>query len=348
MYFASDNTGPAHPKVIAALHDANQGYHPSYGEDDGMAALEARFQELFEAPQARVFLVATGTAANALILATMAKPWQQILCTDVAHIVIDEANAPEFFAGGARVLGLPSENAKLAPETLDRALASIPEGDVHAPQPGAVSLTQVTERGTLYAPGEIAALTTRATSRNMRCHMDGARFANALVALGCTPAEMTWKAGIDAVSFGGTKNGLLGVEAVVLFDPAMAEECEVRRKRGAQLFSKHRYLTAQMAAYLADDLWLDMARAANDAAGRLADGLRRHPDVTLLHEPQANMVFAGFPRRTLRRLLDAGAQLSPMGDTDTGDEDEIIGARLVCDWSASAENTDRFLALLNA
>ena len=348
MFFASDNTGPVHPKVMEALQVANDGYHPSYGDDVGMAALEARFQDIFEAPQARVFLVATGTAANALILATMAKPWQQILCTDVAHIVIDEANAPEFFAGGARVLGLPSEDAKLAPDTLSAALANIPEGDVHCPQPGALSLTQVTERGTLYATEELTALTGLAKARGMGCHLDGARFANALVALGCSPAEMSWKAGIDAISFGGTKNGLMGVEAIVLFDPDMADECEVRRKRGAQLFSKHRYLAAQMAAYLADDLWLDMAQASNAAAKQLADGLRALPHASLLHEPQANMIFAGLPRATLRKVMDAGATLSPMGDPTNGPEDEIIGTRLVCDWSATTENTDRFLALLNA
>src|SRR6056297_3037133 len=237
MNFASDNCGPVHPEVLAALNDANHGHAPAYGADALMDAVRDRLRDLFEAPEAEIFLVATGTAANALALSTLTQPWQTVFCTPLAHIQTDECNAPEFYTGGAK-LSLAGEGDKMTPEALNAAIESWPLGDVHVAQRGPVALTQATERGRVYTTAELAALTEAAHAHVQPVYMDGARFANALEALGCTPAEMTWKAGIDALSLGATKNGCLGVEAVMFFAPDTAWEFELRRKRAAHLFSK--------------------------------------------------------------------------------------------------------------
>lgn len=343
MTFASDNCGPAHPRIIEALARANDGYAASYGADELMAQARARLREIFEAPEAMVHLVATGTAANALALATLAQPWQTIYCTPLAHINCDECQAPEFYTGGCK-LSLVGEADKMTPDALCAAIAEAGHGNVHVAQPGPVSLTQVTEMGRLYTLDELAALTGVAADHGLPVHLDGARFANALEALGCSPAEMTWKAGIDAVSFGGTKNGCLGVEAVIIFDPAHAWEFELRRKRAGHLFSKHRFLSAQMLAYLEDDLWRDMARTANARAARLADGLRGLPDCAFLAEPEANMIFATLPRATHQRLHAAGAPYGlRAGLLDGDDPAEPLAMRLVCDWSVSEAAIDSFL-----
>jgi threonine aldolase len=343
MTFASDNCGPAHPRIIEALARANEGYAASYGADELMAETRARLREIFEAPEAMVHLVATGTAANALALATLSQPWQTIYCTPLAHINCDECQAPEFYTGGCK-LSLVGAADKMTPAALSEAIAEAGHGNVHVAQPGPVSLTQVTEMGRLYTLDELQALSGVAAAHGLPVHLDGARFANALVALGCSPAEMTWKAGIDAVSFGGTKNGCLGVEAVIVFDPAHAWEFELRRKRAGHLFSKHRFLSAQMLAYLADDLWLDMARAANARAARLAAGLRGLPGCRFLAEPQANMIFATLPRATHQRLHAAGAPYHlRAGRLDGADPDEALPMRLVCDWSMSDAMIDRFV-----
>ncbi len=347
MYFASDNSGPVHPAIMDALARANDGYAMPYGADPVMDIVRARIREIFEAPEAAVYLVATGTAANVLSLATLCRPFQTIFCAREAHIQEDECNGPEFYTGGAKLTLVETADAKMSPAALRRAIEAEGSRGVHGPQRGPVSITQVTERGTVYSLQELQALTGVAREYGLPVHLDGARFANALVALGCSPAEMTWKAGIDAVSFGGTKNGCMGVEAVIFFDPGHAWEFELRRKRGAHLFSKHRYLSAQMAAYLDNDLWLDLARAANAANARLARGLKQLPGTLFLHDPQANSSFAGWPRTAHRRLHDSGAAYYLWGATlDGPDPDEILPARLVCDWSASAENIDRFLALV--
>lgn len=347
MFFASDNSGPAHPRVMEALTRANAGYAMPYGPAAETADITARLRDIFEAPEAEIRLVATGTAANVLILATLTRPWQTVFCADVAHIACDECGAPEFYAGGAKLTLVPTDDAKMTPEALRAAIESVPEGVVHGVQRGPVSITTVTERGTIYTPGELAALSAVAREHGLPVHLDGARFANALEAAGCSPADLGPRAGIDAISFGATKNGCLGVEAAIFFDPAHAWEFELRRKRGAHLFSKHRFLTAQMRAYLEDDLWRDMARAANDAAARLAGGLRERPGVRLLHPPQANMIYAEWSRAAHRRLHEAGALYYAMGSLD-GDAETMVPARLVCDWSASDENTDRFLTHLAA
>ncbi|MBR9764373.1 MAG: low specificity L-threonine aldolase [Rhodobacteraceae bacterium] len=342
MYFASDNAGPAHPKVIEAVTDANQGYAMPYGNDPIMEEVRAKLRGIFEAPEAAVYLVATGTAANALALATLAEPWQTVFCTPVAHINEDECNAPEFYMGAGKLTPV-GDSDKLDPDALAAAMGSEAKIAVHAAQPGPLSITQVTEKGRIYTCEEIAALSAVAARAGQPTHLDGARFANALVSLGCTPAEMTWRAGVDAVSFGGTKNGCLGVEAVIFFNPRHAWEFELRRKRGAHLFSKHRYLSAQMLAYLDGDLWLEMARSANANMARLSAGLTEL-GASFLQTPQANLVFAALPRAMHRRLKEAGALYYLDGDLE-GPDEEMLQARFVCDWSLPTEEIDRFLEI---
>ena len=349
MEFASDNTGPVHPKVMEALSRANEGYAPGYGDDAIMAEVRTGLRALFEAPDAAVHLVATGTAANSLLLATMANPWDTVFCSEMAHIHEDECNAPEFFMGGTKLTLVPTTAARMTPDALRATIAAEGSRGVHGPQRGPVSITQATEKGTVHSLEELRALTDVAHEFGLKTHLDGARFANACVRLGCTPAEMTWKSGIDAVSFGGTKNGLMGVEAAILFAPddGASWEFELRRKRGAHLFSKHRYLSAQMQAYLADDLWHEMATAANAASDRLLAGLRAHPDVAVLHDPACNLIFASFPRVAHKRLHDAGAHYYVWdGDVDAGDPDERLTGRFVCDWSKDHAEIDRFLEVL--
>jgi threonine aldolase len=345
MFFASDNSGPVHPQVLALLADANDGYAMPYGADPLMDEARQHIRDIFEAPDAAVYLVATGTAANSLALASVMQPWQTVFCSPVAHIHEDECNAPEFYSGGAKLTLVPGSD-KMSPKGLEDTIAREETRGVHGPQRGPVSITQVTERGSVYSLVELRALSSVARAHGLPVHLDGARFANALVALDCSAAEMTWKAGVDVVSFGGTKNGLMGVEAVVFFDPSKAWEFELRRKRGAHLFSKHRYLSAQMVAYLRDDLWLTSARAANAHCARLARGLRA-AGAEFLHSPDANMIFAAFPRAAHRRLHDAGAMYYIWDGTLEGtDPDEMIAARLVCDWSIGDDRIDQFLSLL--
>ena len=347
MNFASDNTGPVHPNVMAALIAANTGYALPYGGDDLTAQTIQNIRDLFEAPDAAVFLVSLGTAANSLILATLSQPWETVFCHTVAHIHEDECNAPEFYSGGTKLTLVPGPEAKMTAENLRRSILAEETRGVHGPQRGPVSLTQATERGTIYSLKEIQEISAAAKEFGLPVHMDGARFANAVQSLGCSAAEMTWKSGVDAVTFGGTKNGLMAVEAVIFFNPKHAWEFELRRKRGAHLFSKHRFLAAQMQSYLAGDLWLDMAKKSNDASARLVQGLKQIPEVQIDFEPQANIIFAQWARAAHQRLHAAGAQYYVMaGDHTTGPSDELLPARLVTDWSTTPENVDKFLDIL--
>lgn len=343
MFLASDNTGPAHPQVMEHVLRANSGFAMSYGADPETAEVKALIRDIFEAPKAAVYLVATGTAANALALGCYCQPWQTVFCSPVAHIHEDECNAPEFYTGGAKLTLVPGSD-KMTAEALAQTIAVEETRGVHGPQRGPVSITQVTERGGVYSLDELAGLTEVAKSYGLPVHLDGARFANALVALGCSAAEMTWKLGVDVVSFGGTKNGCMGVEAVIFFDPEKAWEFELRRKRGAHLFSKYRFLAAQMQGYLTNGVWLESARSANERCARLSDGLRAR-GVDFLYEPQANMIFARFPRRLHRKLHDAGAQYYIWsGELEGDDPDEMLDARLVCDWSITEAQIDLFLS----
>lgn len=341
MYFASDNAGPVHPQVMDFMVKSNTGYAQPYGEDDLMDQVRDRLRDIFEAPEAAVYLVALGTAANSLALATLTQPWQTIFCSDVAHIHMDECNAPEFYTGGAKLTLVPGGD-KMTAETLRASIEGEGNRGVHGPERGPVSITQVTERGSVYSIDELKALTKVAKSYDLPVHLDGARFANALVTTNASPADMTWRLGVDSVSFGGTKNGLMGVEAVIFFDPKHAWEFELRRKRAAHLFSKHRYLSAQMLAYLTDDLWLNSARQANANCARLVKGLE-DAGAELMHHPDANMIYAKFPRRIHARLRQAGAAYE-IEHPLKGDADEMLSCRLVCDWSISPELIDKFLS----
>ncbi|MEO0892751.1 MAG: beta-eliminating lyase-related protein [Pseudomonadota bacterium] len=343
MIFASDNCGPALPEVMDAVVAANSGFQASYGADEIMDEVRDLLRAEFEAPDASVYLVATGTAANALALSTLAKPWDTIFCTPLAHIHVDECHAPEFFTGGGK-LTLVGEQDKMTPKALETAIAAWTKGDVHTSQRGPLALTQVTERGRVYSLDEITALTSVAKAHGLSTHMDGARFANAMASLGCSAAEMTWQAGIDAVSFGGTKNGCLGVEAVIFFDPEHAWEFELRRKRGAHLFSKHRYLSAQMQGYLRGGVWKRAAEATNAKAARMIKGLSAVPAFEFLFEPAANMIFGTLPRAIHRRLLDAGARYELHGDLE-GPGEARLGMRLVVGWSVDDADIDRFVEI---
>ncbi len=344
MFFASDNAGPALPQVMQRVTEANSGYQMPYGNDTLMDEVRQSLRDLFEAPEAVVYLVATGTAANALALSCYTNPWDTVFCSPVAHINEDECNAPEFYAGGAKLTLVPGSD-RMTPAALRKSIQGEQTRGVHGPQRGPVSITQVTELGGVYALDELKALSAVAHEFDLAVHMDGARFANALVSLDCTPAEMTWKSGIDVVSFGGTKNGCMGVEAVIFFDTTKAWEFELRRKRGAHLFSKHRFLSAQMAGYLSDGAWYDAARAANANCAKLHSGLKANGAI-ILHPVDANIIFATLPRKTHQRLQDGGAVYYVMdGDVSTGDPDEDLTARFVCDWSLSNDQIDLFLAL---
>ena len=340
MFFASDNGSGAAPEIMAAVQRANEGYARSYGADAIMDRVRRKIRAVFEAPEAAVYLVATGTAANALALALYAQPWSAVFCHEDAHAALDECGAPEFYSG-AKLALVPGRHGKMTPETLTQALGKVGESGVHGVQRGMLSLTNVTEAGTVYTPSEIAALTALAKAKGLPCHLDGARLANALIATGATAAEMTWKAGIDVVSFGGTKNGCLGVEAVVIFDPAKAWEFELRRKRGGHLFSKYRFLSAQMEAYLEGGLWLRLATQANTMAARIATGLKTIPAASLLHPADANILFLEWPEGT-HAVTEAKGAIYYRWPAPAGRE----AARLVASWSTTEQDVDGLLAAL--
>jgi threonine aldolase len=342
--FASDNTGPAHPRVMEAVMEANAGAAMPYGNDPTTQGARAAVRALFEAPDAAVEFVATGSAANALALACLVRPWDAIFCHRVAHVEEDECGAPEFYSD-AKLILIDGADARMTPDALEAAIREAGDRGVHGVQPGAVTITNITERGTLYTLDEIRALTAVARAHGLAVHLDGARFANACAALGCSPADMTWKAGIDAVSFGGTKNGCMGVEAVVLFDAAKGHELERRRKRGGHLFSKHRYLSAQMGAYCEGDLWREMAEAANARMAQLVQGLARVPGARIAHPVAGNLGFLDLPRAAHDRAFAAGAQYytSPGGAMDRAGPDDAVRCRIVCDWSKTGAEVEALL-----
>ncbi|MBV9969341.1 MAG: low specificity L-threonine aldolase [Xanthobacteraceae bacterium] len=306
MYFASDNAAGVAPAILQAIAAANGGFALAYGEDALTRRIERCFCELFEREVA-VFLVPTGTAANALALAHFAPPWGAVMCHREAHVISNECGAPEFFGAGLRLVGLDGEGGKIAPQTLALALDRHEGHRPHQVVPAMVSLTQATEAGTVYRADEVAALCALAHTRGLAVHMDGARFANALVRLGASAAQITWRAGVDVLSFGATKGGALAAEAVVFFDPARAAHMAERRKRAGHLVSKHRFLAAQFEAFLADGLWLALASHANGMADRLAaalEGLGFAP----VWDVEANLVFVLLPQELHEHLQAAGAQ----------------------------------------
>ena len=341
MNFSSDNATGVAPEIMAALAAANQGHAMAYGEDSVTKAAEAAFTELFGRELA-VFPLATGTAANALALSVLTPPWGQTYCHRNAHIEEDEAGAPELFSGGAKLALLDGEHGKITAETLAAAIATAGFGVQHHSQPSALSLTQATEAGTVYRPDEIAALAAIAHDAGLSVHMDGARFANALAHLDCSPAQATWKAGVDVLSFGATKNGAMAAEAVIFFDPGTASDFLYRRKRGGHLFSKMRYLSAQLVAYLRDDLWLENARHANACAATLSQGLAALDGAHLVHPVQANEIFVHLPDVVLGALEAGGVgfhRWGPAGGAGGGQ------ARFVCAFNTEPGDVDRVLQI---
>jgi threonine aldolase len=339
MNFLSDNAYGAAPEILAALAQANTGPAAPYGEDDITARVQQRFAEIFE-HEVAVFPVVTGTAANALALATLVPPYGAIFCHAHSHLVVDECAAPEFFTGGARLVPIAGAHAKLTPDAVQRALAAY-RGGVHSPKPSAISITEASERGTVYTAKEIAALGELARAEGMALHMDGARFANALAHLGCAPADIAWRAGVDALSFGASKNGALCAEAVIFFDPARAGDVEYRRKRSGHLLSKMRFVSAQLEAHLAKDRWLRQARTANALAQRLAAGLAEIADVQIAEPVEANEVFADMPDPLARKLREAGAQFYEWEKR----ENSRTLIRLVLSFLTPAEEVNEFLHL---
>ncbi|MBU6297744.1 MAG: low specificity L-threonine aldolase [Alphaproteobacteria bacterium] len=342
MNFASDNAYGAWPEIVAAIAAAASGAVPSYGDDALTQKIRNRLCDLFACDLA-VFPVISGTAANALALATLVPPHGAVVCHREAHIAVDECGAPEFFTHGAKLIALEGEGAKLAPDGVERALAHFQKGFVHHVQPMALSITQSTELGTVYTADETKALSALAHAHGMKVHMDGARFANALCRMGCTPAEATWQAGIDVLSFGATKNGALGAEAVIFFHPEDAGDFEYRRKKAGHLISKMRFVSAQLDAYLTGDRWLVRAGRANALARRLADGLGRIAGVEIAYPVEANAVFAWLPDAIAAGLRAKGAVFYDWGPPQGG----RTLVRLVASFATPEEDVDRLLAAAN-
>jgi threonine aldolase len=334
MIFTSDNVTGAAPEILDAQVAASAGSVPSYGADPLTARVTERLSDLFE-HEVAAFPVATGTAANALALSVLTPPYGALYCHSDAHIETDECGAPELFSGGAKLVGLPGRHGKLAAEGLRAALDGAAIGFVHAVQPSALSLSQATEAGTVYTPAEIAALADVARHFGLTVHMDGARFANAAARQGCAPADLTWRAGVDVLSFGATKNGALAAEVVVFFRRELADSFGYRRKRGGHLFSKMRFLSAQLDAYLTDGLWLRLAQHANSMADRLAAGLAALPGAEIVHPVEANEIFIALPEPVTGGLLAQGYQFYRW-------EGPVV--RLVTAWNTEAAAVDALLA----
>lgn len=307
MNFTSDNAYGVAPEILAAIAAANEGAAASYGGDAITARLQDRFSRLFE-HEVAVFPVATGTAANALALATLTPQHGAVFCHAQSHIAVDECGAPEFYTHGSKLVGIEGAHAKLTPDSLEAAIGRLSKGDVHSVQPATISITQATERGAVYSRDEVGAIAQLAKKHGLKLHVDGARFANALAHLKCTPADITWRAGVDVLSFGATKNGAMAAEAVVFFDAKLAGDFAYRRKRGGHLLSKMRFVSAQLEAYVMDDFWLKQAARANLLAENLATGLRDVAGVEITSPVQANAVFARLPDETVKRLRQAGAR----------------------------------------
>ncbi|MFB2892637.1 low specificity L-threonine aldolase [Aerosakkonemataceae cyanobacterium BLCC-F50] len=308
MNFCSDNVTGVAPEIMAALIAANQGTAMPYGNDEYTQRLQTLFSELFET-DVIVFPVATGSSANSLALSVITPPYGAIYCHNESHINLDECGAPEFYTGGAKLVTIPGEHGKFSADDLAVKLKKAGAGIVHHIQPAAVSITQATEAGTVYTVDEIRQIAEVTHAHNLSLHLDGARFANAVVSLGCTPADITWRAGVDILSFGATKNGAMAAEAVVFFNKKLAESFAFRRKRGGHLFSKMRFLSVQLEAYIKDDLWLKNANNANNMAAKLVEGLINLPGAKLCHPVEANEIFIQLPEAVIQGVFAEGFQL---------------------------------------
>ncbi len=330
--FASDNYAPAHPDVLAALSAVNEGHATAYGNDPWTAKAMSVIRQQVGAPDADVHLVFNGTGANVVGLSAFLERWETVICADSAHINVDEGGAPERLLG-IKLLDLPTADGKLTPTLIEGAV--IRRGDVHYAQPRVVSITQSTEWGTLYTAAEVAAIAAVTHRLDMVLHMDGARISNAAAALNCSIAELTSQAGVDVLSFGGTKNGALGAEAVVIMQPGRATRLGHLAKQSMQLSSKMRYNAAQIIALYEGDLWLRNARHANAMAARLADGIASLPGVRLMQPAYVNAIFVQLPRHTIQPLQEA------FHFYDWIEADAIV--RFVCSWDTSENDVDAFI-----
>jgi threonine aldolase len=346
MHFGSDNVVGASAPVMQALLAANEaGPMSSYGEDDIALRVQAEFARIFET-DVSVFLMSTGTAANGLALACLTPPWGEIFCHRDAHVMTDECGGPEQWTEGAKITPLPGVGGKLAPATLKAALEA-PRRGIHSVKPAVLSLTNLTECGTAYSARETAALCALAKAHGLKVHLDGARFSNALAGSRATPAELTWKAGVDVLCLGATKNGALAAEAVIFFDRALAETASFRRMRGGHLLSKGRILSGQFDGWLKDGHWLALARKANAAAERLARGLRSARGVRLAWPIDGNEVFAVMPEKLEARLLAEGFRFyrwrsESMKPEDKPGKGEVL-CRLVCSYRTEPKDIDRLV-----
>ena len=331
--FRSDNAAGVAPEILASIADANHGTAIAYGHDEVTAHLEQRVREVFEHETARVFPVTSGTAANALALTALCPPWGSVLCHDTAHILNSEGGATSMLGGGAVMKGVAGNDYRMTPDSVRAVIDSITWGDPHHSQPSVLSFTQPTDMGTIYPLDEVEELSAVARGNGMKVHLDGARIANALVALDCSPADLTWRAGVDAVSLGATKNGGLSAEAIVVFDDVAADELVYRTKRSGHVTSKMRFQSTQMLAYLADDLWLRMARNSNDRMVQLAAGLTELP-VDFVNRPDVNMLFAKLPSEAIDRLIEADLLFYRMSD---------VTIRLVTSWQTTESQVEEAL-----
>jgi len=331
--FASDNVAGACPEVLDAIIKANEGDSTPYGNDQISTELQDKFSEIFE-KEVIVFPTASGTAANALALATMTPSFGNVYCHKLSHINTDECGAPEFYTGGGKLVTLNGVKGKITAEELDQAISG--KGIVHHTQPSSVSITQVCETGEVYQLDEIKKISEVTHKHNLSIHMDGARFANALVSLNATPAEMTWKSGIDVLSFGATKNGCIAAEAIIFFKKDLVGNVAFLMKRAGHLLSKMRFVSAQLDAYISNDVWLRNAKHANKMGKKLSDGLKDHSDINLAYPTEANEVFATFPRNKIDHLNSEGYQIN---------EDEWDGkaVRLVAAWNTQDTDVDHLL-----
>lgn len=337
MNFASDNAYGALPEIWSALQAADHGAELAYGNDPITKGLTAKFGELFER-EVTVFPVLTGTAANALALACLTPPFGAILCHKDSHIMTSECGAPEFFSG-AKLVGLGGADGKITPETIAEGLTGM-DGSVHSVQPKAVSLSQASEWGTVYTPSELTAIAQTVHAKGMKLHMDGARFANAMAYLNCSPADATWRSGVDVLCFGATKAGALAAEAVIFFDKALAEEFAFRRKRGGHLASKMRFVSAQLEAMLKNDLWRKSAAHANSIAGRIGRALEQVPGIEMAAPVETNMVFARMPVEKAARLREGGAIFHDW----IPPKDGKLVARIATSFATPEEHVAKFIA----
>lgn len=348
MIFTSDNWAGAHPAISAALSAHSNGFAPAYGASDLDLKVEQTFNEIFE-QQVAVFFVGTGTAANSLALSAINRPGGVSFCHREAHVIADECGAPEFFSSGSRLVPVNGAEGKMDPATLEAEIARFPEGFVHGGQPMAITLTQATEAGTVYQSDEIREISRIAKIHGLPLHMDGARFANALVALDLTPAQMTVELGVDIVSFGGTKNGCWCAEALVFLNPDMAKQVPFIRKRAAQLFSKSRFIAAQFDAYFENNLWLDIARHANAMSARLQAGINSSGNARLAWQSPANETFPIVSKALAKQLTAKGAMFYEWSPPRSGSHllgEEEIMLRLVTSFATTSEHVDQFIDLL--